>query len=498
MRRISSGMGPQLLTSQQCHTHRWTVPSPSCTVRRLPAACATSMAHIDAPPLACALSGWPGVSAQLHALSLAPPPSGAALVSALLQLRAALSLHPLDEGVASGMAAYFDAPDAIGVLQHRAVFLHSGGLAAVLAAAARLEDRVRESDARCAEAPLRLLRAGAVAATSLTRAAASSLLATAFLCLTPGAAGFSFPIFCFSGMWRESHYPNVAAKLDCHLHYFMRVANAPPSVLRFERRVLDTAAEANGWAAPLCRLHVEPNAGICTSHAPLRADFANECLGGGALTGGCVQEEILFSQRPECCVGMLLCEEMGDTEAIVMRGAACFSATEGYHRSLRWAGDAAAADAAPHDYVAFDALYFRERDAHAEWRESNLRRELRKALVAFATPGGGPAPGVATGNWGCGAFNGNAHLKALLQWAAASMAQCPVLHYHVYGEGHGALAPALEEAAQHVASSWPAGARTAGGLCAAVKRYAGRHGQPQPPLLTWLLSQDALEAALHP
>jgi len=31
-------------------------------------------------------------------------------------------------------------------------------------------------------------------------------------------------------------------------------------------------------------------------------------------------------------------------------------------------------------------------------------------------------PNIATGNWGCGAFKGDACLKALLQWAAAS--QC--------------------------------------------------------------------------
>ena len=458
------------------------------------------MAHADPPPLPCALPGWPGVSAQLLALSAAPPASGAALAAALVPLRAALGVHPLDWAASAGMAAFFDEP---GAPAHRASFLHHGGLAAALAAAARQGEWVLESDALCAEAPLRLLRADAAGATSLTRAAAASLLATAFLCLTPGAAGFSFPNFCCRGLWRECHYPNVAAKLDCHLHYLARVAAAPPpGVLRFERRVLDAAAaaaEANAAAAPLCGLRVEPTASICASNAPLRADFANMLLGGGALGGGCVQEEILFAQRPELCVGMLLCEEMDDTEAIIMRGAACYSATGGYHRSLLWVGDAAAADAAPHDYVAFDALYYRERDAHRQWREDNLRRELRKALVAFAAPGGGRAPAVATGNWGCGAFNGNPHLKALLQWAAASIAQCDALHYHVFGAETGRLAPALEAAVQHVTSAWPANARTAGALCAAVARYAAREceGQPQPPLLTWILSQDALDAALQ-
>merc|ERR1719454_50663 len=52
-------------------------------------------------------------------------------------------------------------------------------------------------------------------------------------------------------------------------------------------------------------------------------------------------------------------------------------------------------------------------------------RELNKALAAF-TPVDAASlanfPSIATGNWGCGAFKGDACLKALLQWAAAS--QC--------------------------------------------------------------------------
>ncbi len=270
-------------------------------------------------------------------------------------------------------------------------------------------------------------------ATSLTRDAAASLLATAFLCLTPGAAGWSFPTFCFRALWSECHYPSIAAKLDCHLHYHVSraaVTPPPPGVLRFERRVLDgvaAAAEENSRAVPLCRLLVEPRASICASHAPLRANFANASLGGGALSGGCVQEEILFSQRPELCVGLLLCEELGAEEAVVMRGAARYSATRGYHREFQWAGDVfmGGEDASPHDYVAFDALHFQERDAHGQWHGKNLRRELRKALAAFAVPGGGPAPAVATGNWGCGAFHGHPSLKALLQWAAASILTAP-------------------------------------------------------------------------
>ena len=41
---------------------------------------------------------------------------------------------------------------------------------------------------------------------------------------------------------------------------------------------------------------------------------------------------------------------------------------------------------------------------------------------------------VATGNWGCGVFKGDPELKAVIQWAAASAAGCPVMVYHTFGD----------------------------------------------------------------
>ncbi len=50
--------------------------------------------------------------------------------------------------------------------------------------------------------------------------------------------------------------------------------------------------------------------------ACLHADFANEFLGGGVLSGGCVQEEIRFAICPELLVAGLLCPCMSAEEAI--------------------------------------------------------------------------------------------------------------------------------------------------------------------------------------
>ena len=43
---------------------------------------------------------------------------------------------------------------------------------------------------------------------------------------------------------------------------------------------------------------------------------------------------------------------------------------------------------------------------------------------------------IATGNWGCGAFGGDPHLKSMLQWMAASYAGCPGLLYYTFQHPH--------------------------------------------------------------
>ncbi|XP_047329793.1 poly(ADP-ribose) glycohydrolase 1-like isoform X2 [Impatiens glandulifera] len=41
--------------------------------------------------------------------------------------------------------------------------------------------------------------------------------------------------------------------------------------------------------------------------------------------------------------------------------------------------------------------------------------------------------GIATGNWGCGAFGGDPELKVAIQWLAASQAKRPFILYHTFG-----------------------------------------------------------------
>lgn len=58
-----------------------------------------------------------------------------------------------------------------------------------------------------------------------------------------------------------------------------------------------------------------------------------------------------------------------------------------------------------------DAIAFYRRAD--QYTIKNMKRELVKAYTCFRIPAGVPDPksGIATGNWGCGAFNGNKQLK---------------------------------------------------------------------------------------
>lgn len=71
----------------------------------------------------------------------------------------------------------------------------------------------------------------------------------------------------------------------------------------------------------------------------------------------------------------------------------------------------------------------------------------------------GPAKPIATGHWGCGAFQGSKPLKALLQVMAASEAHRPSITYFTFGESEFAadvqrLSEALRERGVTVGGLW--------------------------------------------
>lgn len=63
-----------------------------------------------------------------------------------------------------------------------------------------------------------------------------------------------------------------------------------------------------------------------------------------------------------------------------------------------------------------------------------LRGAVEIAKAYFNIQSGSRVRPVATGKWGCGVFRGDPELKAIIQWAAASAAGCPVVVYHTFGD----------------------------------------------------------------
>ncbi|KAJ9187182.1 hypothetical protein P3X46_002667 [Hevea brasiliensis] len=253
--------------------------------------------------------------------------------------------------------------------------------------------------------------------------------------------------------------------------------------------------DADFWSksvAPLCSFEVH-NSGFIEdqSNGALEVDFANKYLGGGALHRGCVQEEIRFMINPELIAGMLFLPHMEDNEAIEIVGAERFSNYTGYASSFRFSGDHV--DRRNVDsfgrhktrIVAIDAL---SNPGMRQYKINYLLREINKAFCGFSDlskydhykrlfqnsgPQGADSEehykygnvlsmnnflvrgsndliedsgekstwcldhkdkiGIATGNWGCGAFGGDPELKTIIQWLAASQALRPSIFYYTFG-----------------------------------------------------------------
>ena len=218
--------------------------------------------------------------------------------------------------------------------------------------------------------------------------------------------------------------PQELAKLRCVLAYFDRIAEAPPPGTFEIERVVGTPHDWTEDSSPLAPVEIIANGVIEEAQGCLQVDFANAFLGGGVLSGGCVQEEIRFAICPELIAGMIVSPPMTDREAIVMRGAEQFSTTSGYAFSLAFAGDFVDpcprhGDGTPDvEVVAIDAMDYRRGGAASQYDDRIVRRELDKARIGFG--GGRDGRPVATGNWGCGVFLGDPVHKAIVQWLAAS------------------------------------------------------------------------------
>ena len=179
---------------------------------------------------------------------------------------------------------------------------------------------------------------------ALPRALVHSILANMFLCTFPRDPRAAMPM---RWLWSLHSAHGVCtqemAKLRMFIHYFERTGDGESltGFLRLARQRIDTPPEQ--WAQskmPLTNVTVvPPMIGFedeTWGKDCLHADFANMYLGGGVLTGGCVQEEIRFAICPELTACMCLTPVMLDEESIQILGAEQFSSYNGYGFSLKY------------------------------------------------------------------------------------------------------------------------------------------------------------------
>ncbi|KAM3318265.1 hypothetical protein ACQJBY_035788 [Aegilops geniculata] len=474
---------------------------------------------------------WPAAAQeQLRALSLGPDvsrvTSGDVLADALSDLRQALALRALPARAAEGYALFFD--DLLSRAHARDWFSDVLPRLArlLLRLPALLEDHY--AGARAATG-LRLLGSQDAGLVLLGQELAAALLACALFCLFPtaGRGEARLPAINFDALFSaltNNARQSQEHKVRCIAHYFERVtASTPAGFVSFERKVLPrgslsggvTYPDSDAWmksSVPLCPFRVISSGLIeDEEEEALEVDFANKYLGGGALSRGCVQEEIRFMINPELIVGMLFMASMEDNEAIEIVGAGRFSQYMGYGSSFRFVGDYL--DTKPLDamgrrktrIVAIDAL---DCPTKLQYETSGLLREVNKAFVGFLdqskhqfsvkpfqdsnTKDNSPSVssdgciGVSTGNWGCGAFGGNPEIKSIIQWLAASQACRPFVNYYTFED---ASLKRLEEVIQWVLRhGW-----TVGELWHMVVEYSSQRLKRETfeGFLNWLLPEDS-------
>ena len=186
-----------------------------------------------------------------------------------------------------------------------------------------------------------------------------------------------------------------------------------------------------------CDIQIIEKGSLFDSEASFYVDFANQYIGGGVLSGGCVQEEILFTVNPEAIVSIFFMQRMDDNDAIRIDNLIQYSNYSGYGRSFKFENDATKdiTKIKKHNIIAIDAVCTY---SSGGVDKDSVERDLIKAYVGFNLINFDDekvitmTKTIATGNWGCGAFGGDFELKFLQQWIVASYAGVEKLYYYTF------------------------------------------------------------------
>ncbi|KAL2594909.1 hypothetical protein AAZV13_11G009700 [Glycine max] len=303
---------------------------------------------------------------------------------------------------------------------------------------------------------LRLLDSQQPGIVFLTQELIAALLSCSLFCLFPVSDRpvIHLPMINFDvlfGSLYDDYSQKQENKIWCIVHYFQRISSEmPKGIVSFERKVLPfkndsihiSYPDANFWstsAIPLCRFEVHSSGLIeDQSSGAVEVDFANKYLGGGALGRGCVQEEIRFMVSPELMVGMLFLPAMADNEAIEIVGVERFSSYTG-EINKAFCGFLYQCKYQPYQKILQEngctsALFYAATSTSMETDEGEIsNHKITNSQNDYHGMDQGNNIGVATGNWGCGAFGGDPEVKTIIQWLAASQALRPFIAYYTFG-----------------------------------------------------------------
>ncbi|KAF5206843.1 Poly(ADP-ribose) glycohydrolase, partial [Thalictrum thalictroides] len=204
---------------------------------------------------------------------------------------------------------------------------------------------------------LRLLESQQPGIVFISQELTAALLTCSLFCLFPTSnrGEKDLPPINFDYLFANlcPHYSQKQEnKIMCLVHYFERICSCmPKGFISFERKVLPLSDNHHCISYPKSAFWSKSTVSLCcfeVSHSgliedqlseALEVDFANKYIGGGALSRGCVQEEIRFMINPELIAGMLFLPSMADNEAIEIVGAERFSNYNGYASTFRFAGN---------------------------------------------------------------------------------------------------------------------------------------------------------------
>ncbi|KAM4715523.1 poly(ADP-ribose) glycohydrolase [Anableps anableps] len=289
--------------------------------------------------------------------------------------------------------------------------------------------------------PIPLLKRGMNHSITMSQEQVACLLANAFFCTFPRRNSrkteyCNYPDINFFRLFEGSSSRKIE-KLKTLMCYFKSVTEKKPTgLVTFSRQRLDNPPNWKSSPTLLTRLHITCEGTIeDDGYGMLQVDFANKFVGGGVIGAGLVQEEIRFLINPELIVSRLFTEALDDNECLIITGTQQYSKYTGYAQTYKWAG--CHQDTTPRDdwrrlcteIVAIDALQFK--NFLEQFHPNKINRELNKAYCGFSHPEkeSQNLAAVATGNWGCGVFGGDARLKALIQMLAAAEAGRDVAYF---------------------------------------------------------------------